>query len=280
VSARKRRTCSSVSVDHVHLAAESLGYAVVLGAISPMRDHQKVVRDLLGYRIEALIAIGPQPPIDQVRELRKIPVAVIGRPPRDETTDGVHVDEARGIALAIDHLVQLGHRDVVHIDGGTLPGGADRRQGYVDAMRRHGIEGLARVLPGDYTEQSGVEAVEQLSETDALPTAIVAGNDRCASGVLFGLARRGVRVPQDVSVVGYDDTREAALPHIDLTTVRQDSARLAMLAVRAVAERLETPRLRGRDIVLDPDSSFAAARVAHVRECFAALALRVATGGT
>jgi DNA-binding LacI/PurR family transcriptional regulator len=152
----------------------------------------------------------------------------------------------------MDHLVQLGHRKIVHIDGGTLPGAEDRREGYLAAMRRHRIENRALVLSGDYTEPSGVDAVEQLYETDAMPTAIVAGNDRCASGVLFGLARRGVRVPQDVSVVGFDDTREAALPHIDLTTVRQDSSRLAMLAVRAVADRLETPRLRSRDIVLDP----------------------------
>ena len=239
-------------VEHVYPAAEQRGYSVVLGAISPSRDHHQAVRDLLGYRIEALIVIGPQTPFDQVRELGKTPVAVIGRPPRGDTTDGIHVNEARGIRLAIEHLVQLGHRDIVHIDGGDLPGARDRRRGFLEAARRHAIEDHCRVLPGDYTEQSGVQAVEQLCDTGALPTAIVAGNDRCASGVLFALARRGVRIPEDVSVVGYDDTREAALPHIDLTTVRQDAERLAMLAVRAAVERLDTPRLTGRDIVLDP----------------------------
>ncbi|MEU6553259.1 substrate-binding domain-containing protein [Streptomyces sp. NPDC046915] len=140
----------------------------------------------------------------------------------------------------MDHLVSLGHRDIVHVDGGEQPGAAERRAGYLDAMRRHGLQDRARVLPGDYTELSGSAAALALLDGGELPTAVVAGNDQCAIGLLIELRHGGVDVPGQVSIVGYDDIRSARLAHIDLTTVRQDAEQLARLAVQAAVERLDT----------------------------------------
>jgi DNA-binding LacI/PurR family transcriptional regulator len=85
-----------------------------------------------------------------------------------------------------------------------------------------------------------------------LPSAIFAGNDRCAHGVLVTLMRAGLNVPGDVSVVGYDDSGLARLSFIDLTSVRQDVDRIAEHAVEAVIEPLDRGRTTPRDIVLDP----------------------------
>jgi DNA-binding LacI/PurR family transcriptional regulator len=85
-----------------------------------------------------------------------------------------------------------------------------------------------------------------------LPTAVLAGNDRCAMGLLDGFVRAGVRVPQDVSIVGYDDSHVAHLSYIALTTVRQDSSRMSHLAVQSAIERLENPDLPSRELILPP----------------------------
>ena len=133
-----------------------------------------------------------------------------------------------------------------------MPGAAERRRGYRAATRRHELTRYINVLPGDYTEEAGAQAARDMLAGDDLPTAIIAGNDRSAHGVLGTLLRAGIRVPGDVSIVGYDDSRLARLSFIDLTSVRQDAADVAGLAIQAVAERLDDGRTTERDIVLQP----------------------------
>ena len=124
------------------------------------------------------------------------------------------------------------------------------------AMRRHGLESEIRVIPGEHTEQSGIETGRLLlAERERglpLPTAVLAGHDRCAMGLLMPLARAGVEVPRDMSVVGYDDSHLSHLMPIGLTTVRQDAVLMAEHAVRFAVERLENPQLEPREAVLDP----------------------------
>ena len=120
----------------------------------------------------------------------------------------------------MDHLVALGHHEIVHIDGGRAPGAADRRRGYRTAMRRHGLS--ARVLPGGLSEEDGAAAASALLASQPRPTAVLAFNDQCATGVLDVFLRSGVTVPGQISVVGFDDSHLARLAHINLTSVGQD----------------------------------------------------------
>ena len=151
----------------------------------------------------------------------------------------------------MDLLVDLGHRRIRHVDGGRHPGAAERRRGYRAAMRRHGL--VPDVVKGDHTEESGVRAAGRLLDGTEGITAVLAGNDRCAVGVVDTLRRAGVDVPGDISVIGYDDSRLARLTHIDLTTVAQDAEQTARLAVEAVVDRLEGDvNLPPRDILLNP----------------------------
>jgi DNA-binding LacI/PurR family transcriptional regulator len=106
-------------------------------------------------------------------------------------------------------------------------------------MRRAGLEGRVRIVAGGLTEDDGARAAETLLNGRWLPTAVAAFNDRCGVGLLHTLRAAGRAVPGEISVVGFDDDRLAGLPHIDLTTLRQNPDELARLAVSRVVERLD-----------------------------------------
>jgi DNA-binding LacI/PurR family transcriptional regulator len=242
-------------VEALYPAAARHGYQLVLGAQAAGRDQRTAVDELLGARTEALILIAPADDRDQLTELAgQLPVVDIGRrlPGTGTGADVVRCADARGARLAVEHLVRLGHREIVHVDGGTLPGAADRRTAYRTTMRRHGLADAVRVLPGDRTEDSGERAARTLLGGDRLPTAVFAANDRCAHGLLQSLTRAGVDVPTDVSLVGYDDSRVARLPFVDLTSIRQDATVMADLAIQAAVERLDAGRTKPREFVVEP----------------------------
>jgi len=239
-------------VEGIYPVAERLGYDIALGAASP-RDEQRAIDDLLGYRVEALILIGPYLEGSALRHLAgQLPIVEVGRRVGLGGVDSVRTADDVGIGLAVDHLVEIGHRSIVHVDGGDMPGAEDRRRGYRAAMHRHQLDDHIEVLAGDYTEESGARAARSLLEA-GLPTAVLAGNDRCAHGLLTTFSREGVRIPDDISVVGYDDSPIASMSFMDLTTVRQDAAQLGELAVEAATHRLDGQRTEDLDAVLEPE---------------------------
>ncbi|ANS29591.1 LacI family transcription regulator [Rhodococcus opacus] len=155
-------------------------------------------------------------------------------------------------AKGIRQSVELGHREIVHVDGGADPGSPERRRAYLAAMRKHDLSDHIRVIPGQHTEDAGVAAANTLLAEDRLPTAVLAGNDRCAIGLMDVFTRAHVDVPGDISIVGYDDSHLAQLSRIDLTTVRQDTEGLARRTVQFAIGRLEDEDLVPQDFVIDP----------------------------
>jgi DNA-binding LacI/PurR family transcriptional regulator len=229
-------------VEGIYAAAEPAGYQVALSAVAPSRSERQAVEALLADRCEALILLGPEVPAARLADLAaQAPVVSVARRlrPAPPGVDVVRTADDEGARQSVEHLVALGHRDIVHIDGGRAPGAADRRRGYRTAMNRHGLADRVRVLPGGLTEEDGARAARTLLADGPRPTAVLAFNDRCATGVLDAFLRAGVPVPDEVSVVGFDDTSLARLAHIDLTTVAQDIPRLAELAVGRAIARLE-----------------------------------------
>ncbi|QPG48314.1 LacI family DNA-binding transcriptional regulator [Rhodococcus sp. M8] len=236
----------------IYTAAEALGYEVLLSARAPEREEIRAIESLLGHRCEGLILLGPYSDTDALEALAdRAVVVVVGRVVPHERIDCVHTADAEGIAQAVGYLVDLGHADIHHVDGGNDPGSEQRREAYLEAMRQHGLSDRARIVPGAHTEEAGVAAGRTLLAGD-LPTAVLAGNDRCAVGLMDHLTRAGVDVPGDVSIIGYDDTRLADLARIDLTTVRQDSEALARAAVRLADRRLADAAAEPTELVLDP----------------------------
>jgi DNA-binding LacI/PurR family transcriptional regulator len=241
-------------VEDIHDAAEQHGYDLVLSTITRTRDEQRAVETLMDSRCEALVLLGPDAPAAWLTALdRQLPIVVVGRPFPSAGVDVVRVADDVGVGLAVDHLVGLGHTDVSYVDGGPGTIAGVRMRGYRQAMRRHRLGDHARVLPGGHTEASGSRAAALLAGNAALPTAVVAFNDRVAVGLLDAFSRTGIDVPGNVSVVGYDDDPMARLAHVDLTTVSQNTHRLTEHAVTAVVERLDGGRTDHREVVLPPE---------------------------
>jgi DNA-binding LacI/PurR family transcriptional regulator len=235
----------------VYVAAEELGYDVVLSGVTPHRDESRALRTLVDDRCEGLVLIGPEMPAGQLGDLAgRAPVVVVAR--RVHGVDVVRSDDVAGAVLGMDHLVGLGHRRILYLDGGRAPGAAERRRGYRRAARAAQLPELTG--PGGLTEREGAAAAAAMLESRALPSAVFAFNDRCALGVMDVLIRAGVPVPQQVSVLGFDDSPLAGLAHIDLTTVRQDSAGLARAAVQRLVSRLDDVSFDGGavDITREP----------------------------
>jgi DNA-binding LacI/PurR family transcriptional regulator len=239
-------------LDGLYVAAEKFGYELILSAMTPSRDERTAVETLLDFRCEAVILVGPT--LQGVPVLAgRLPVTVIGWKVTDPSVDVVRTSDDEGMRRAVGHLVDLGHRDIAHVDGGMSPVATARRRAYRAAMRRHGLDGNVRVIRGGDSTDAGSAASRLLLEGATLPTAVIGYNDDVAAGLLESFARAGIRVPEDMSIVGWDDNSLARLPHLNLTTVRQDAVEMTRLAVERSVARLSGETVTKREIVLPPD---------------------------
>jgi DNA-binding LacI/PurR family transcriptional regulator len=240
-------------VEHLHTAAEEVGYDLVLSTQTRTRDEATAIETLLAFRCEALILLGPLAPAAVLAELdRNAPVIAVGRRIADADLDVVRTSDDDGVGQTVGHLVELGHRSIAYVDGGRGDIATDRRRGYRDAMRRHGLAGHLRILHGDGTETGGERAARRFLDGGGLPTAVVAFNDQSAIGLLAAFGRAGIDVPGTVSVAGYDDHALSRLACFDLTTVSQNAEEQARQAVATAVERLDHGRAGSREIVLAP----------------------------
>jgi DNA-binding LacI/PurR family transcriptional regulator len=164
----------------------------------------------------------------------------------DDAESGHRSDLAeRGIPALIRHLAELGHRSFVHVAGPeTWSPSRNRRLAYETTVQHDGFSS-AGILHGNWSAKSAYDAVSQLPELPAA-TAYVAANDQMALGVMLALKERGLRIPEDVSVVGIDDIPEAAYFDPPLTTVRIDfesRGRHSLLTLLARIEKTPPPAL-------------------------------------
>ncbi|MGH8875295.1 MAG: LacI family DNA-binding transcriptional regulator, partial [Acidimicrobiia bacterium] len=195
-------------VDGIEQAALAADYRALFNSGNRLPAGESVAIDtLLQLRVDGLILASPVLPMRQIEEAAAaVPVVLVARASASPAVDSVTNDERAGAGLAVDHLVELGHRRIAHIDGGRGAGARGRRGGYEAAMRRHGLERQVRVAAGAYTEEGGARGVAGLLRGGEPPTALFAANDLAAVGTLHALEDRGLRVPGDVSLVGYDNT--------------------------------------------------------------------------
>jgi DNA-binding LacI/PurR family transcriptional regulator len=234
--------------------AERAGYRVMINTGRGDPSHEaEAIEALLQLRADGLILAGPlleNPPIEDASQA--VPVVIVGRTVRSPSVDSVTDDDRAGVGAAVDHCASLGHRRIVHISGGRGAGATARRRGYERAMKRLGLGRYTTVVSGTFTEEGGHRGALTLLERRPLPTAIIAANDLAAIGVLNAVEESGLRVPADISLVGYDNTSLAGLRHISLTTIHQPRAEMGQLATSALLERIEMGRSQPRHAVLPP----------------------------
>lgn len=241
-------------VESLYAAAERSGWDLALGACAPSRDERAAVRALLEQRCEAVVLLGPTMRGSDLADLAaRVPVVVVARALRSDRVDVVRTDDVAGGRLGVEHLAGLGHRSVVHLDGGRAPGAAERRRGFRRSVADLGLEGW--VLSGGAGDAAGARSADDvIAASRASPgaTGVTVFNDSSAAGVLAALRARGLSVPGDLSLVGYDDTRVAALTGVALTTVAQDPEALARSAAELAISRAEDPSRPCTEVVLEP----------------------------
>ncbi|KPM53875.1 LacI family transcriptional regulator [Frankia sp. CcI49] len=177
-------------------------------------------------------------------------VAVEGRPDGGIAT--VSVDQEHGARTATEHLLAAGHRTVRHVAGPPdWYEGAGRIAGWRAALETAGAD-VHPPLAGDWTARAGFAAGCRLAREPDL-TAVFVANDQMALGVLRALREGGRRVPEDVSVVGFDDIPEAEFFSPPLTTVRQDFAEVGRQSLRSLLEQVETGAPGGTHVVIPPE---------------------------
>ncbi|MCA0455096.1 MAG: LacI family transcriptional regulator [Chloroflexi bacterium] len=164
----------------------------------------------------------------------------------------VMYDQMHGARLAAQHLIDLGHRQLAEISGplDNYDGG-DRHEGWVSTLKNYGLD-TSLSVEGDFNIQSGYQAMNRLLDTGAHFTAVFVGNDSMAFGAHTALRERGLRVPEDVSIVGFDDIPEAAHFVPGLTTIRQDFELIGRLAVEFLVNMIENPGTPVHQRVLQP----------------------------
>lgn len=240
-------------VEQLYRSAKDVDYDLALGAVAPSRLEAEAIRSLLEYRCEALILVGPFLKRKEIEQLADtLPVVVVARAMRGAAVDAVRTDDTRGAQLAVQHLVDLGHRRIVHVDGGRAPGAAQRRMGYRKALKAAALSDSVRLIPGGLTEPDGERAAHQLLRLRPVATAVTAFNDHCAAGLLAAVRGASVEVPGSLSIVGYDNSSIANLNTVALTTVAQDSAALARLALERAIGWAEGTRGEPGDTVVPP----------------------------
>jgi DNA-binding LacI/PurR family transcriptional regulator len=237
-------------VEQMYPIAAQRGYNLALGGLTPTRTQQLVVDELLNYRCEGIVLIANDADSEDLRELgRRVAAVEIGRTLQGEDFDTVCSANLEGARMAVEHLIDLGHRSIAHVDGGHNPGAADRRAGYLGAMEAAGLADRVDVVPGDYTQDAGIAALPHILASAA--TAVFTGNDQSAIGLAGAALRAGVSIPERLSIIGYDDG-PSAKSFVPLSTINQDTEGLARAAIDSVIERLDGGRTDARQIVIAP----------------------------
>lgn len=221
-------------------AAKDEGYSVtsISGPFTEPSEVQAAFNQLREQNIDALCVIAPRYSANSVRDL-DIPFVLVEAEP-DHEVIAASVDQFAGALLAVDHLLELGHRRILHVAGPQdWADGRIRARAYSERMAEAGQ--TPYIVVGDWQSDFGFELGTR-KDFPGDATAVFVSNDQMALGLLHGMHTRGIRVPDDVSIVGFDDIPEAKHFIPPLTTVRQDFHALGRAAVSAVINELKGNR--------------------------------------
>ncbi len=262
-SMRTRQTCligllvlditnpvHAVIAEAVESAAHASGYKVVLYNVSnsPERERESLEAVAEGL-VDGLVIVNS---VDRERTLHFLAEeriqSVLIDCESDSAVPTVMVDNFRAAYVATEHLIRLGHKRIAHISGSApMVISQQRLQGYRRALADHGLtyERVVYLLKAcwDWDYAAGYRAMRELLADDPCPTAVFAASDQMAIGTYRAIAEAGLRIPQDISVVGFDDIEAAAYAAPPLTTIRQPFTDMAARAVAALLRLMDGQRV-------------------------------------
>jgi LacI family transcriptional regulator len=232
-------------VEHLENIALSQSYEVIIvtSREDPEREHERV-RALLSRRVDGLVIVPTRDWSATEREMRHhhIPVVVLDRVAAHDHFPSVAVDNAAATRLGTEHLLGLGHRDLAFVINSTrLWNSAARVEGFLGAMRAAGLEQRARVLLPGMTEEETRAGVLPVLTADRRPTAVFTGSNVATLGVLRAVQDAGMSIPQDLSLLAFDDFAWLTVLRPFVSAIRQPTEALAGHAWRILTAAFETP---------------------------------------
>jgi LacI family transcriptional regulator len=222
-----------------------LGMIVEGGVTSSMQ--RRAIEALLDRQVDGLVLVAPWVEVSWLEAVaQRVPIVTVALHGQTDYFDTVVDDERLGAQLMVDHLVDLGHRAITHTSHTPADIGAEfalshtaREMGFEQAMRRYGL--IPDVIRTYYSEEGGYRAGLEALSRKAPPTAIFAGADVAAFGVMRAAEELGLRIPEDLTVVGYDNIAVTGITRLSLTTIDQSG-----LLTGAAAANLLLERMNGR----------------------------------
>ncbi|WP_071128843.1 LacI family DNA-binding transcriptional regulator [Varibaculum massiliense] len=236
-------------MDPLYRYAEKQGYRLVAAGCVGLRSEMDCIESLLQDRCEGIILIGTKLSGEYLEKVAStIPLITLCQESGSKNVDAVVSNDALGIEEGFQYLQKQGLGDIVHICGDNQANARVREAAFRRCLKESGLsssESVAnRIYQGGQNPGDGArvadEILHQVSRGDReLPRAVMCFNDLCAQGFMIRMWQEGIKIPQEVAVVGFDDTPIAAEPYVELTTVRQNREQLARLAVERVVEHIE-----------------------------------------
>lgn len=248
----------SAIVQAAQAEARNNGYFILTGSAQSEFDVPPLLNEMLHRRVDGLLVINPRDDY-RFRHLLPVieaetPVVYIKNTPENEPVSAVCLDDLTGGYLATQYLLSLGHKSIVTILGPENEECTKNRlAGYMQALHdlKTGVD-QRLILQGDWSAESGKSAISKLMGYQFHFTAIFAQNDRMALGAIRALRENGKKIPEDVSVVGYDDLPLTAYVNPPLTTIRQPIERFGQIGVQLLIEAINKPGTTPRVVSLDP----------------------------
>ncbi|WGL99541.1 HTH-type transcriptional repressor PurR [Arsenophonus sp. aPb] len=247
-------------IESVENNCYSQGYTLILcNSHNNLNKQQAYLQMLAQKRVDGLLVMCSEYPKQLLRmleEYRNIPMVVMDwGQAHGDFTDVIIDNAVYGGYLAGRYLIERGHRDLGIISGPLKRNtGSGRRQGFLNAMKEANIQPLDKwIVEGDFEPTSGYDAMKQILNHQQRPTAIFCGGDIMAMGAICAANELGIRVPQDISIIGYDNVRNARFFTPALTTIHQPKERLGQMAFTMLLDRIINKRKNAQTIEIHPE---------------------------
>lgn len=229
---------------------------VIVGSAESEDRENRQLRLLMEQRVQGILLspVGENVPMLDKLDRQGTPVVLLDRGSRTPGRSSVAVDDVLGGRLAARHLMDLGHRDLVYVGGPeSIRQVRDRRTGALDAVAESASTRMTTVWSSSLSIDAGARAAAQIVALDTPPTGVVCANDLLALGVLQECVQRGIRVPEELAIVGYDDIDYAAGAAVPLTSIAQPRAELGQAAAELLLEQVASPETHEfRQLIFSP----------------------------
>lgn len=234
------------------------GFAVVIGNFSQDEKKEQLYIDI--FQSESVVGFIIAPANGKDKKVEELIssgsfVVCVDRGLDNNAADVVLIDNEKGAFMAVDHLIKLGHTRIAHITGSKLiPTTSQRILGYNNAFKFHKLQvNEEYIVSKDSTQRSGIELTEKLLSLPNPPTAIFTGNNLITLGALETIHKKGLRIPEDVAIIGFDDMLWSYVLNPPLTAIRQSGFDIGHRAAEMLLQRVQDPQRSVSKIILNPE---------------------------